>query len=176
VYAPLAFSLLEIIAVLVIMSMGVALVAPTLARSGGKAAERRAMAQVVDALRSARVDAIRAQQPRTVRVTIVNGAAVAQIGAEKHTIDPWPIASFKLAQDSAPVSERHARRPLQSGGSNRTPRGTGDVRVIFQPSGRTDALAVVADSLRGARLWRITFDPVSGAPTLARVASEDKKR
>jgi len=155
VRAPLdvAFSLLEMIVVLVVLALVAGLSAPMVARSVGLGAERRAVGALATALTLARLDAIK--DGRWVAVDLSEAGGVARVvwsdgpssdGAEDHAVEPFPLV-FEGG----------------SGGPSTT------ARVTFGPRGRADRERIGLRSRRSAdRLWVIEFDPVGGVPTARR--------
>lgn len=154
------FSLLELIAVLVIMAMALALAAPALARAGARSAERRALAQMIDGLRAARAHAVASHRSASARIAIAQDAATIEGGGAPIRVKPWPFRALSAEAD------------FRSAALDMTPPKR-EIRVRFEPSGRTAAGALIAASSRGDRLWRIAFDPVSGALTLRLLDQEE---
>ncbi|MBL8746471.1 MAG: hypothetical protein JNK58_08970 [Phycisphaerae bacterium] len=115
------------------------------------AERRRAAGELVAALATARVDAMRTGRPVLVEARCRDDRLRLSIGEREMN---WPARGLALADSFG--------RPLEP------------ARVRFLPSGRCDAQAwvlLVRDAARAdsaGRMARVEFDPVSGAASLRR--------
>lgn len=146
------FTLIEMLIVLALLAALSGVVAVG-ARSMSRATDTRtALTAALDALTLARIDAMRTAKARTVTVG--------------------------LAEDRLRIStDPGTQRSLRSGGVTPVDEsgGLALLRARFDGSGRTDSeawrLALGSPGSKdlgqdGVRIWRIEFDPISGAPSL----------
>lgn len=147
--ARAAFSLLETLIVLVILGLTAALVAASIGAGARVTRERAAVTAVLDALWAARTQALSTAAP----VRLVLRAEPGHLAWTKDALPARRVAADGLV----PIDQ--LSRPAQL-----------DAR--FAPSGRTDAQSwritstPPASGTAPVRIWRIDFDPISGAPAL----------
>lgn len=145
------FTLIELILVVVLIGGISALVVSALVGRSAGAERRRAAGNLVAALATSRVDAMRTGAAVTVEARCAEGKLTFAVGDR---VTEWPARGLEIADV--------AGAPLRP------------ARVRFQPSGRCDAqtwLLVVENAAQPAvagRMWRVEFDPVSGAASLRR--------
>lgn len=152
------FTLFELLIVLALLAVLVGLIAGAVGGLSRRNDSRAALTAALDALTLARIDAMRSARPRTV--------SVAREGERLVIVtDPGTTRSVRAAEVT-PVSERAVPAAQVA---------------RFDGSGRTDSaawrLALAAPAPQGtipegARIWRVEFDPISGAPSLIDPASE----
>lgn len=142
-----AFSLLEVIIVLVLLSIIVGLVAPTVGRSAGAGADRRALGELVNTLMASRLDAIRSGADASVEMIPSGRGLTLRTGDQERLWKGWPL--IILGDTNEPVDS---------------------IRITFGARGRADVDRLTLQSARSpTRLWRIEFDPVGGVPTAHRL-------
>lgn len=149
VRARSGFTLIELIIVVVLIGGIAAVVAGSLVGRSLGAERRRAVGELVAGLATARVEAIRSG--RAVSAEAEFDGVQLKLDVEGRSTH-WPARGLRLMDDSGRRLERS--------------------RVRFQASGRADArewiIAAEPASIGGSpgRIWRIEFDPVSGAAML----------
>ncbi|EKT4464713.1 GspH/FimT family pseudopilin [Pseudomonas putida] len=132
------FTLFELLLVLVLVGTAMAILAPALGRGMQAATERSALASMVGALRSARVQAIAGGQ--TVQVTFDLGARLVRAPGRKPTA--WP-ADFRV--------RLHTARELGAA-------------FAFYPDGAASGGNILVT--RGQARWRIDISWLTGSVTL----------
>ena len=150
-----AFSLLELLIVLVIAALIAGLAGPAIGRTLARDAERRQVVELVNHLRAVRLEAITAMTPRAAVLSWSGGElrseVLAPAPAEGDPPAPWTREweGWRLE----PMWSRDVQVLVET-------------EVTFDPEGRTSAGPLW---FRGAdtsdRLWSVRFDPVSGAPS-----------
>lgn len=158
------FTLLELIVTLALVGLLTGIVSVGLGRFGASAERSAAMRGVVGALAAARIEAMRTRSAHTVRVRVsVEGVAAETSGARAGR-RAWVARGLRMV--------------------NETGRERSEVSAAFDSAGRTrERLWLVRERESGdsrdaaggdggggggvaGRIWRIEFDPVSGAPNL----------
>jgi len=139
-----AFTLLELLAVLIVLAAMVGLVAPALVRASARESERRQAAELVSWLSLERVEAMR--RSIVVEVDLAQGDQVfAAIGPSGERV--WSGWRLVLVDESG--------EPLD------------ESRVYFDALGRTTTRTLWLQSAQESdRIWRVEFDPISGRPFL----------
>lgn len=142
-----AFSLLELIVVLVLMGIAVGLVAPAVARSAGAGREQRAMGDLATTLAAARLDAIRSGRDVEIELLQSESALVIRREDESRVMTDWPLVM--IDDDERDIESRALRIDIRG--------RTAADRLAFRSRETT------------SRIWAIAFDPVGGVPTAQRL-------
>lgn len=170
--ASRAFTLLEMIIVLAVLSLVVGIAAPRFASSASGAQSREAVRGLVDALTAQRAETIRAMRPSVVFV-VGQRDRVSLVTTDAADATSTALESMLTERGgvSAPFRELGAWRGVAladpaTGASAATARRV--LQVRFDPLGRATAadggIALVAPG-DDDRIWRLEFDPISGAPS-----------
>lgn len=139
-----AFTLLELLAVLIVLAAVIGLVAPAMVRASARETERRQVAELVSWLSLERVEAMRRSTVVEVELRLVREGYIASGSGGERTWDDWR---------TIPIDE--SREPL------------GESRVYFDALGRTATRTLWLQSAEESdRIWRVEFDPISGRPFL----------
>jgi prepilin-type N-terminal cleavage/methylation domain-containing protein len=147
-----AFTLIEMLIVLALLAVLSGMVAAGVGAMSRTTDTRAALTAVLDALTLARIDAMRAAKSRVVTLALADDRL-------RISTEPGKVRSLR-AGGVVPVDESGAESVL---------------RARFDGSGRADAepwrLALGAPGSKGpvrdgVRIWRIEFDPISGAASL----------
>ncbi len=145
-----AFSLLELIVVLVLMGMAVGLVAPAVTRNAGAGREQRSLGELATTLSAARLDAIRTGRTVNVELTAAKNTLLVRHQDELRTLANWPLAL------------------LDSNGND-----IENIALTFDIRGRTAQSRLSFRSREApSRMWEIAFDPVGGVPAAHRLTED----
>lgn len=166
-----AFTLIELLVVVLLIGLVAALVAVGAARAGAGSRRLEAMNSLIAELASARVNAMKASQPRSVRVV----QKIDELRVER------PEASARVFARPGLVVLDERRRPAANleakfGRDGRTvrrcwlflPTDGSSTGPAPAPPERPASRVASAEVSAGTILWRIDFDPISGAPSLRR--------
>lgn len=141
-----AFSLLELIVVLVLMGLAVGLVAPAVARSSGAAREQNAAGELTTTLSAIRLETIRDGRASDVAIRQIDTTLVVATEGTTRAIEGWPltmVGDFDRDIDTVEFSfDIHGRSTLE--------------RIRLRSTDTPH------------RLWSIDFDPVGGVPAVVR--------
>jgi len=141
-----AFSLLELLAVVMLLSLVTALVAPSIGAASVRDRERSAIADLTRALRLERIEAVRSMRTRRVDLRVEDGTVALESSfARGEPLERTrPLGPFGVA-------------PLEWDGRERT--------IVFEADGRTASPPISWAGAPGSdRVWIVSFDPLSGEP------------
>lgn len=142
-----AFTLLEVLVVLVMLGVVVGMVAPAVTRSAGVRREQSSLFDLTSELALVRLEALRDGASIEVTLSQSQRTLVLESPREQKQFGPWPLALLASNGDAAATAhlriDEHGRA---------TPS-----RLEFRSFGTS------------TRLWTISFDPVGGTPTAHRV-------
>lgn len=140
-----AFSLLELLIVLALLAMVAALVGPVALRMSLGDPRDTDVSELTNALAAARLDALREGASSSIRLAVDDGSLTASWSDQRIGWSDWKLA---VLDDDGSVQDALQLRFAVSGRADRR-----DIRLLEAETGR---------------MWRIEFDPVSGAPSWRR--------
>ncbi len=153
------FTLLELLITLGLIGLLVGIVTVALGRFSRAAENRAALIGVVNALTAARVEAMRTSRPVRVTVEIAEGVVRVDEGvADRESRYRTGLVQFRDEQGNAAPS---AVAEFDTLGRTRE-----RLWLVEEGSGRSASPAGQVLPGEAVRIWRIEFDPVSGAPVL----------
>lgn len=149
-----AFTLLELVIVIALVAMIAGLVLPAVGGWSRAGRAREAMLGLHGLLLTERVEAMRQASVRRVEVTMERQELVARVTDEEPR--RWPVGAVTMRDARGREAEK--------------------LVAEFSATGRTTARRWVFEQAEGSRdasgtLWRIEFDPVSGAAEAVRGAA-----
>lgn len=153
------FTLLELLITLGLIGLLVGIVTVALGRLSRASENRAALSGVVNALTTARVEAMRTSRPVRVTVEIAEGVVrVAEGVADRESRYRTGLVQFRDEQGGAATT---AVAEFDTLGRTRE-----RLWRIEEGSSRSVGPAGQVSPSEAVRIWRIEFDPVSGAPVL----------
>lgn len=162
------FTLLELILTLAILGLAAGLVGVSIGRLSRTTETRSALTEIVNTLAAARIEAMRGGESRTVRVRFHEGRVLISGGRDV-------VAPSEMTREDAPEGrEARALRARALRFVDEHGREQEGREARFGALGRTrervwlvaDGAGAEAPAGRKVRIWRIEFDPISGAPVL----------
>jgi len=151
------FTLLELIVTLALVGLLAGIVSVGLGRFGASAERSAAMRGVVGALAAARIEAMRTSKAHSVRVLVSAQSVEAETAGAQARRRRWPASGLRLVDESGRV-KAEVTAEFDSAGRTRE-------REWRVEEGGPSANPGSAGN-GGVRIWRIEFDPISGAPGL----------
>jgi prepilin-type N-terminal cleavage/methylation domain-containing protein len=148
------FTLLELLAVVVIVGLVATALATSVGAPSDGARRGRAMESLRDFLAIVRVEALQRREAREARVWIEDGRLRASDGVRDRA---WRAPGLLFSTEG--LDRDGARRLIETGARS----------VRFSPAGRTIERRWVFDATAsGGTIHELTFDPISSAPSIPR--------
>ncbi len=156
-----AFSLIELLVVLVLLGLAVGIVAPSLIRPASISAQKRQLDALAAILASRRVEAVQAGGVVEVTLTLDDEALLIA----------WWVPSAAEPSGPAPPKERELQvrrvEPWRFTMETAPDEPASEVSIRFGPHGRTRMQSLWFRSRDQAdRIWSVRFDVISGAPSV----------
>lgn len=153
------FTLLELLITLALAGLLVGVVTVGLGRMTRASENRAALIGIVNALTVARVEAMRTSRPVRVAVEVSDGRVLVREGIGDR-VSRYPVSGIQLRDGDG--------RPATSAAAEYDTLGRTRERVWrFEEAPHSPGTGPAQVGAAGAvRIWRIEFDPVSGAPVL----------